>query len=79
MDNAVWTFEELSRDCDGHYCMKDGKEYPARCRYEENMTGHPLGDICVKADVRASRPPRRAVQRIPVAGRERQGQAGPDT
>ena len=27
MNDAVWTFEELSRDCDRHYCMADGKEY----------------------------------------------------
>jgi DNA-binding XRE family transcriptional regulator len=46
MNDSVWTFEELSRDCDGHYCMADGKDYPALCRYEENMTGHPLGDVC---------------------------------
>ena len=31
MDNAVWTFEELSRDCDRHYCMADGKEYGECC------------------------------------------------
>ena len=46
MNDDVWTFDELSRDCDGHYCMADGEEYPARCRYEVNMTGHPLGDVC---------------------------------
>jgi len=26
MNDAVWTFEELSRDCDRHYCMADGVE-----------------------------------------------------
>lgn len=46
MNDSVWTFEELARDCDGHYCMADGKDYPALCRYEENMTSHPLGDVC---------------------------------
>ena len=46
MNDAVWKFEEISKDCEGHYCMADGKDHPALCRYEENMTGHPLGDIC---------------------------------
>jgi len=46
MNDSVWTFEDLSKDCEGHYCMADGKDHPALCRYEENMTGHPLGDIC---------------------------------
>ena len=46
MNDDVWTFADLAKGCDGHYCMADGKDYPALCRYEENMTGHPLGDVC---------------------------------